>query len=95
VSDATYGGAALVPPGSQGRRTVSIHPRNEEFGDPVIVPGPNLRSRFTATETVADGSEFIDDSAATRCPSCGRLLPAATMVCPTDGAVVIELPGSE
>jgi hypothetical protein len=74
---------------------VGNHRSIEEFGDPVIVPGPNLRSRFTATESVADGSALVDDSAATRCPTCGRSLPAATLICPTDGAVVLELPSDE
>jgi hypothetical protein len=67
------------------------HNRNEEFGDPVVVPGPNLRGRFTGTEVVADRSELVDESAAHRCPTCGYLLPAATLVCPTDGTVVLTL----
>jgi hypothetical protein len=74
---------------------MSVHRSTEEFGDPVIVPGPNVRSRFTATEAVAEVSELVDGSAATRCPVCRRLLPAATLVCPTDGAVVLELQAGE
>jgi hypothetical protein len=70
---------------------MSLH-RNEEFGDPVVVPGPNLRGRFTGTETVAEGSELVDPSGAGRCPTCGRVLAAATLVCPDDGTAVLALP---
>lgn len=63
----------------------------EEFGDPVVIPGPNLRSRFTDTETV-DEDRDAAASASSTCPRCGRLLAPSTLVCPDDGAALVELP---
>jgi hypothetical protein len=68
-------------------------PHQEEFADPVVVPGPNLRSRFTDTEEVAGGvTEEPDEDASRFCPACHRVLPSAELVCPADGTELVVLP---
>lgn len=68
-------------------------PNHEEFADPVVVPGPNLRSRFVDTEAV-DGSrsEQVDDADARFCPACHGVYAATALVCPDDGTALVELP---
>jgi hypothetical protein len=66
--------------------------QHEEFADPVIVPGPNLRSLFTDTEQVDEAVATCADDDARFCPACRRVFPAATLVCPDDGNALVELP---
>ena len=64
----------------------------EEFADPLVVPGPNLRSLFTDTEEVHDGvAEEVDDDSRF-CPSCRRVYPATRRSCADDGTPLVELP---
>jgi hypothetical protein len=66
---------------------------HEEFADPAVVPGPNLRSRFTDTEQVDDAvTEQLDEDGLRFCPSCHRVLPDAELVCPADGTASMVLP---
>ena len=68
-------------------------PHHEEFADPVVVPGPNLRSRFTDTEEVEDAvTEEFDEDASRFCPSCHRVLPSTEVVCTADGTELVVLP---
>ncbi|HSK22318.1 MAG TPA: hypothetical protein VK906_04040 [Egicoccus sp.] len=67
-------------------------PHHEEFADPVVVPGPNLRSLFTDTEEVDDAVVEQVDDGSRFCPSCHRVYPATTRSCVDDGARLIELP---
>lgn len=53
-------------------------PYHEEFADPVIVPGPNLRGRFSDTEAVDDAVTAQSDEDASHvfdlrfaCPGYG------------------------
>jgi len=65
---------------------------HEEFADPIVVPGPNMRSLFTETEEVDDAIvEQVDDDA-WFCPTCRRPRRAATGSCPDDGTALVELP---
>lgn len=66
----------------------------EEFADTVVVPGPNLRSRFVDTEEVDDDAAelIVDADAAGFCPTCHRVLPADAVACPGDGTSVVQLP---
>jgi uncharacterized protein YbaR (Trm112 family) len=66
--------------------------QHEEFADPVIVPGPNLRSLFTDTEQVDEPVAASVDDDALFCPACRRAFPAATLACPDDGDTLVELP---
>jgi len=67
-------------------------PHHEEFADPVVVPGPNLRSLFTDTEEVDDVViEQVDDGSQF-CPACHRVYPATWWSCLDDGTTLIELP---
>lgn len=64
---------------------------HEMFGDPVVVPGPNLRSLFTDTETVDDDtSELVADADIHPCPTCGRGVPVTALTCPRDGTAVLD-----
>jgi hypothetical protein len=65
---------------------------HEEFADPVIVPGPNVRSRFTDTEEVAETVAAQVDDDVRFCPACRRVFPASAWVCGDDGTALIELP---
>jgi hypothetical protein len=68
-------------------------PHHEEFADTVVVPGPNLRSRFTDTEEVDDAVTGQSDEDASRfCPSCHRVSPSTELVCSADGAELVVLP---
>jgi hypothetical protein len=68
-------------------------PHHEEFADPVVVPGPNLRSRFTDTEEVDDAvTEGYDEDASRFCPACHRVLPSTEPVCSADGTELVVLP---
>jgi hypothetical protein len=70
-------------------RSVTDH---EEFADPVVIPGPNLRSLFTDTEEVDDAvAEQVEDDSQF-CPSCRRVYPVTTTVCPDDATSLIQLP---
>jgi hypothetical protein len=60
----------------------------EEFGDPVIVPGPNLRSRHTDTEVVDDAAELSAGTARTTCPGCGVAIDEPALTCPACDVVV-------
>jgi hypothetical protein len=66
----------------------------EEFADPVVVPGPNLRSLFTNTEEVDDAVVEQVDDGSQFCPSCHRVFLATMWSCVDDGAARIELPPS-
>jgi hypothetical protein len=57
-------------------------PSPEEFADPVIVPGPNLRSRHTDTEVVDDASELSAGGLLTTCPGCGVVIDQLALTCP-------------
>jgi hypothetical protein len=66
---------------------------HEEFADPVVVPGPNLRSRFTDTEQVDDAvTEQLEEDGLRFCPSCHRVLPSTELVCTADGTELVVLP---
>jgi hypothetical protein len=66
---------------------------HEEFADPVVVPGPNLRSRFTDTEEVDDAvTEQFDADTSRFCPSCHRVLPSTELACSADGTQLVVLP---
>jgi hypothetical protein len=68
-------------------------PHHEEFADPVVVPGPNLRSRFTDTEEVDDAVTARSEEDASRfCPSCHRVLSSTELVCTADGTALVVLP---
>jgi hypothetical protein len=68
-------------------------PHRDEFADPVVVPGPNLRSRFTDTEEVEDAvTEQFDENASRFCPSCHRVRPSTELVCTADGTELVVLP---
>jgi hypothetical protein len=70
-----------------------VVPHHEEFADTVVVPGPNLRSRFTDTEEVGDAVAAQTDEDASRfCPSCHRVLASTELVCSDDGAELVVLP---
>ncbi|GGI03817.1 hypothetical protein [Egicoccus halophilus] len=72
----------------------------EEFADTVVVPGPNLRSRFVETEEVddaeveqVDGAEddqLADDAGF--CPACHRVVASTERVCPDDDTTLVTLP---
>ncbi len=66
---------------------------HEEFADPVVVPGPNLRSRFTDTEDLREPAvELVDDEQARFCSRCHRVFPATTSRCPDDDTTLVLLP---
>lgn len=67
-------------------------PHHEEFADPVVVPGPNLRSLFTDTEEVDDAVVEQVDEDSQFCPACHRVYPAPMRSCVDDGTTLIELP---
>ncbi|MEX1163603.1 MAG: hypothetical protein WEB03_08490 [Nitriliruptor sp.] len=68
-------------------------PHHEEFADPVVVPGPNIRSRSVDTEAVEeDTAALVEDREARFCPTCHRVLPSTALVCPDDGAALTDLP---
>jgi hypothetical protein len=72
--------------------TETVVPHHKGFADPVVVPGPNLRSLFTDTEGVDDAvTEQVDDPSRF-CPSCHRVYPAIRRSCVDDGTALIELP---
>ena len=65
--------------------------RPEEFADPVLVPGPNVRSRYVDTEEVGpDSGIALEESELQHCPACGRRFAGATLVCPDDGVLVSD-----
>ena len=64
----------------------------EEFADPVVVPGPNVRSRFTDTEEVDDDATELVVDAARLCPTCHGVFSDVTLVCPDDGTALRDLP---
>ncbi|HZJ07038.1 MAG TPA: hypothetical protein VFD59_16410 [Nocardioidaceae bacterium] len=46
----------------------------EVFGDPVVIPGPNMRSLFTDTESVdGDTAELVAAAETHSCPSSSFL----------------------
>jgi hypothetical protein len=61
----------------------------EQFADPVIVPGPNLRSRHTDTEVVDDAAELPVGSTLTACPGCGVAIDAPALTCPACDVFVL------
>lgn len=67
----------------------------EEFADPVLVPGPNLRSLHTDTEQV-DGAttEMVDDDARF-CTTCHRVFGSAALSCDHDGTALVDLPAAD
>ena len=67
-------------------------PHHEEFADPVVVPGPNLRSLFTDTEEVDDAVVEQVDEGSQFCPACHRVYPASMGSCVEDSTTLIELP---
>lgn len=68
-------------------------PHHEEFADPVVVPGPNVRSRFIDTEEVDDAvPEQFNEDASRFCPVCHRVLPSTELICSADGTALIDLP---
>jgi hypothetical protein len=67
-------------------------PHQEEFADPVVVPGPNLRSRFTDTEEVHHAAVEQVDDGSQFCPTCHRVYPTTILSCVDDGTTLIELP---
>ncbi|MFA9445793.1 hypothetical protein [Egicoccus sp. AB-alg6-2] len=66
---------------------------HEEFADPVVIPGPNLRSLFTDTEdAIGDAVVMVESDDARSCPVCHRAYGSTTLVCHDDGAALIEQP---
>jgi hypothetical protein len=57
-----------------------------DFADPLVVPGPVLRSRHPETES-DDGpaTELVADAGDLRCPECGGRFPGIATHCPDDG----------
>ena len=68
-------------------------PDREVFADPVVIPGPNVRSLFTDTEAVDEETHvLVDDGEDRFCPTCHRVCAATTLVCPVDRTPVVDLP---
>ncbi len=63
---------------------------NESFADPVVVPGPNIRSLFVDTEVVEAVDTVQVDLDVASCPVCERELPASVLICPDDGTLLLR-----
>ena len=67
----------------------------EEFADPVLVPGPNLRSLHTDTEQVDEATTELVDDDARFCMTCHRVFPSTALTCGDDGTALIDLPNAD
>jgi hypothetical protein len=56
----------------------------EEFADPVVIPGPNLRSLHVDTESVDDADEALE-AGTVPCGSCGGPVFELALTCPVCG----------
>jgi AICAR transformylase/IMP cyclohydrolase PurH len=71
----------------------AVTQHHEEFADTVVVPGPNLRSRFVDTEQVEDEvAEQIDGGGARFCPTCHGAFPSPVLTGPDDATALDDLP---
>ncbi len=57
----------------------------EEFADPVVIPGPNLRSLHVDTESVDDVADEALEAGTSACPSCGTPVFELALTCPVCG----------
>jgi len=57
----------------------------EEFADPVVIPGPNLRSLHVDTESVDDDADEALEAGTVSCSACGSAVFELALTCPVCG----------
>ena len=57
----------------------------EECADPVVIPGPNLRSLYVDTDVVEDDADEVLEVGTVPCASCGAHVLELALACPVCG----------